>query len=448
MLQPRFASPVVHSGATARQLVGRLNRLTRNKRGRPREQRRRGGCTGAKRHMLSRAAQTCARRGAPRVAACAASSASRQRACAPRALAGAAAGLGLGWAAVLGAAPARCEAAIEDEAAAEAAAAETAVQAALAARNRAWRDALREALAHWASFLSLCLATFVATAVERVALASQVQQLVALPGQVGLDDALRHVAAIFGIKAVHLLAEAVKGLVAGRLGAALERRGRARWLAARQKAGGAEGADDAQLAAGPKLLVVDAAPRVVVEGTFGVVGAAGALRASPFQAVYFVAHEALLGQVVGAVAAALAAARDARQADDDAARAAWAAAATAGAGEPPDDAHLRATAVALGDAQLAFERAVDASQLAVLASYVVTSTCFVERRFLGADAEKYQKVMGFAGGAMQAAQEIGSCAEALGRGTDLMVKLHALEDAGAVDALAASPYFGGALGKR
>ena len=44
---------------------------------------------------------------------------------------------------------------------------------------------------------------------------------------------------------------------------------------------------------------------------------------------------------------------------------------------------------------------------------------------------------------MQAAQEIGSCAEALGRGTDLMVKLHALEDAGAVDALAASPYFGG-----
>ena len=401
--------------------------------------------------MLARAAQTCARRGAPRVAARAASSAARQRARAPRALAGAAAGLGLGWAAVPrpGAAPARCEAAIADEAAAEAAAAEAAVQAAaLAARNRAWRDALREALAHWASFLSLCLATFVATAVERVALASQVQQLVALPGQVGLDDALRHVAAIFGIKAVHLLAEAVKGLVAGRLGAALERRGRARWLAARQKAGGAEGADDAQLAAGPKLLVVDAAPRVVVEGTFGVVGAAGALRASPFQAVYFVAHEALLGQVVGAVAAALAAARDARQADDDAARAAWAAAAAAGAGEPPGDAHLRATAVALGDAQLAFERAVDASQLAVLASYVVTSTCFVERRFLGADAEKYQKVMGFAGGAMQAAQEIGSCAEALGRGTDLMVKLHALEDAGAVDALAASPYFGGALGKR
>ena len=401
--------------------------------------------------MLARAAQTCARRGAPRVAA-RASSAARQRARAPRALAGAAAGLGLGWAAVHrpGAAPARCEAAIADEAAAEAAAAEAAAAeaavqaAALAARNRAWRDALHEALAHWASFLSLCLATFVATAVERVALASQVQQLVALPGQVGLDDALRHVAAIFGIKAVHLLAEAVKGLVAGRLGAALERRGRARWLAARQTAGGAEGADDAQLAAGPKLLVVDAAPRVVVEGTFGVVGAAGALRASPFQAVYFVAHEALLGQVVGAVAAARAAARDARQADDDAARAAWAAAATAGAGEPPDDAHLRATAVALGDAQLAFERAVDASQLAVLASYVVTSTCFVERRFLGADAEEYQKVMGFAGGAMQAAQEIGSCAEALGRGTDLMVKLHALEDAGAVDALAASPYFGGA----
>ena len=395
-----------------------------------------------------RAVQTCARRGAPRAARAGRASSSAVQARAPRALAGAAAGLGLGWAAVQRSAPVRCEAAIAEEVATDVAAADAAVQAAaVAARNRAWRDALREALAHWASFLSLCVATFLSTAVERVALASQVQQLVALPGQVGLEDALRHVAAIFGIKAVHLLAEAVKGLVAGRLGAALERRGRARWLEARKGAPeAAEGADDAQLAVAAKLLVVDAAPRVVVEGTFGVVGAAAALRASPFQAVYFVAHEALLGQVVGAVAAALAGARDARQADDDAARTAWAAAAVTS--NPSDDKYLRDTAVALSDAQLALERAVDAGQLAVLASYVVTSACIVERRVLGADAEKYQQVMGFAGGAMQAAQEIGSCAEALGRGTDLMVKLHALEDAGAVDALAASPYFGGALGKR
>ena len=185
------------------------------------------------------------------------------------------------------------------------------------------------------------------------------QQLVALPGQVGLDDALRHVAAIFGIKAVHLLAEAVRGHSSpGRLGAALERRARARGaLAARQKAGDGRGRRRrAARRCARRNLVVDAAPRVVVEGTFGVVGAAGALRASPFQAVYFVAHEALLGQVVGAVAAALAAAAtQTRQADDDAARAAWAAAATAAAGEPPGDAHLRATAVALGrDAELAF----------------------------------------------------------------------------------------------
>ena len=73
--------------------------------------------------------------------------------------------------------------------------------------------------------------------------------------------------------------------------------------------------------------------------------------------------------------------------------------------------------------------------------------CFYHGWAFGAKGECVD-VPTASGGAMQAAQEIGSCAEALGRGTDLMVKLHALEDAGAVDALAASPYFGGALGKR
>ena len=92
---------------------------------------------------------------------------------------------------------------------------------------------------------------------------------------------------------------------------------------------------------------------------------------------------------------------------------------------------------------------VDGGQLAVLSSYVVTSACLIEKKVLGIDSEKYQKVMGFAGGAMQASQEMQGVAEALGRGTDLTVQLHALEDAKAArDAakpLQANSYFGTVL---
>ena len=68
-----------------------------------------------------------------------------------------------------------------------------------------------------------------------------------------------------------------------RLGAKLDARGRERFLAARPDAAPAEGepAPDAAAFAGARLLVVDAAPKVVVEGLFAVAGAVGALCSSP-----------------------------------------------------------------------------------------------------------------------------------------------------------------------
>ena len=160
-------------------------------------------------------------------------------------------------------------------------------------------------------------------------------------------------------------------------------------------------------------------------------GAAGALYASPPLATYFVGHEACLAQVVGAVAGLLMARRDSRARRENDVREAWVkAVGDDGPGATPAaDAELRVTQIEGGDAQLVLERAVDACQLAVLGSYVVTSSALIEKSVLAIDGDKYQKVMGFAGGAMQAAQEVGSCAEKLGRGTELMAMLHKLEDA-------------------
>ena len=168
------------------------------------------------------------------------------------------AGLGLGAACGLGVAcwapgalpPARCEAAAPP--APEPSPGEVQA-AALAARNRAWWDALGDALDHWASFLGLLVATLVAAAVERVALTGQVQQLMSLPGQLPLDRLLAQLGAVFGVKAVHLIAEAAKGLLGARLGGALEARGRARWLAA-SKVDAAAGDEVAELAAPEKGL--------------------------------------------------------------------------------------------------------------------------------------------------------------------------------------------------
>jgi len=164
-----------------------------------------------------------------------------------------------------------------------------------------------------------------------------------------------------------------------------------------------------------------------------VMGAAGALYASPPLAAYFVTHEACMAQLVGLVAGLLMAKRDDRARRENDVRDAWcaavAAADPAASAPPAADAELRVCQVEGGDAQLALERAVDCAQLAVLSSYVVTSSALIEKSVLAIDGEKYQKVMCFARRAMQAAQEVGSCAEKLGRGTQLMAMMHKLEDA-------------------
>jgi len=184
-----------------------------------------------------------------------------------------------------------------------------------------------------------------------------------------------------------------------------------------------------ELATASRLLVVDAASKALVELLFGVAGAAGALYASPPLALFFVGHEAFMAQLVGAVAGALAARRDGAARREESAKEAWAGEVAGGAAYPYADPELRVCHVEAGDAQLVLERAVDAGQLAVLSSYVLASGALIEKRALGIDGDKYQKVMGFAGGFMQAAQEVNGCAEKLGRGTELMALLHKLEDA-------------------
>ena len=126
------------------------------------------------------------------------------------------------------------------------------------------------------------MASLLSTAVERVALTGQVQQLMSLPGQLPLDQLLRQVAQVLGIKVVHLVAECVKGLVSARLAAKLEAKGRARWLAASRVAEKTDVTEPLldpkqglEMAAASKLLVVEAAPKALVEGVFGVRGPRG-----------------------------------------------------------------------------------------------------------------------------------------------------------------------------
>ncbi|KAH8066145.1 hypothetical protein JL722_558 [Aureococcus anophagefferens] len=280
--------------------------------------------------------------------------------------------------------------------------------AALAARNRAWWDALGDALDHWA--LGLLVATPRA-AVERVALTGQVQQLMSLRASCPSTGSSRSSAPSSASRPC-TWSRRRQG-VARRCSAALEARGRARWLAA-SKVDAAAGDEVAELAAPEKglelatasrLLVVDAAPKAFVELLFGVAGAAGALYASPPLALFFVGHEAFMAQLVGAVAGARRW-RDGAARREESAKEAWAGEVAGGAAYPYADPELR---------------------LAVLSSYVLAGRS--SKRALGIDGDKYQKVMGFAGGFMQAAQEVNGCAEKLGRGTELMALLHKLEDA-------------------
>jgi ketopantoate hydroxymethyltransferase len=74
------------------------------------------------------------------------------------------------------------------------------------------------------------------------------------------------------------------------------------------------------IGAARRVVTTEAAPRVIVEGIYGIVSAVGALSSSAPLAVYFVAHEGLISQVVGFAGAMLAQRRDGYMAQAETAR--------------------------------------------------------------------------------------------------------------------------------
>mmetsp|Transcript_8242 Transcript_8242/g.33936 ORF Transcript_8242/g.33936 Transcript_8242/m.33936 type:complete len:293 (+) Transcript_8242:729-1607(+) len=277
----------------------------------------------------------------------------------------------------------------------------------------------RAVVEHWISWAALTILTFLSTAVERTALAGQVQQLTQLPGQQGLDAVAKQVATVLSVKAVHVALDALRAATAARLGSALEREDR-----------DSAGASAEPRESGARLVVVEAAPKLVVEAAYATVGALAALYTSTPLAAFFVAHEVLAGQLVGACAGALSARRDAKAAVFQNV------AAEVAAGAPDDAAaskRLAAADVAAADAQNFLERFLDAGQLLGISSFVVACTALVDRRVV--DAADYQKVMLFATTAMQSGAEIAQALDKAQRGTEkLATSLRAADLAAAAAA--------------
>ncbi|KAJ1455716.1 hypothetical protein M885DRAFT_519434 [Pelagophyceae sp. CCMP2097] len=312
-------------------------------------------------------------------------------------------------------------------------------------RSRTWASMWREIVAHWLSFGMLTLATFVSTIVDRVALSGQVQQLMQLPGQMPLDALLAQIGLVFGIKAVQLIAEVIRAAVATRLGEKIEKKVRAKYvklmlddkraLAAAPTLTPDElkqGCRDASAAT--RVVVVEAAPKAIVEVIYGGMSALGAVVASPALATYFVAHEGLLSQLVGLAASLLVQRRDRYGAEAETARDEWERAAFQPSAFDLDASALEAKSatmagacVAFGDAHAVVDRTMDAAQLAVLSSYVVSVAALVDKNVLGADASKYQRVMGLASGAMQAAGETSQSVEKFARAAEILMPVHTLE---------------------
>lgn len=262
------------------------------------------------------------------------------------------------------------------------------------ARARVWKEAWKDVVKHWLSILGLTLATLVSTVVDRLMLAGQVQQLMQLPGQMPAETVLTQLAAIFGVKAVHLIAECLRSLLATRLGQKLEARDRHAALERDQPVD--ERVDGSRL-------MVEAGPKLVVEIVYVACGALGALATSPPLAVYFVAHEALVGQLVGLGAAALAGRRDHLAAREQELR-------------EHLDADLDAAQIATNDAQFVLEKYMDLGQLGGLASFVLTASAFVDKGFVPVD--KYQRVMLLASNTMQASAELAAAFEKFNKGVD------------------------------
>lgn len=285
-------------------------------------------------------------------------------------------------------------------------------------RSRALRAAWREALRHWFSMIVLTLATFTSTAIERLALAGQVQQLMQLPGQMPVENVALQLAMILGVKSVHLLAEALRHIIANRLGQCLEGEAREHLepkadlhsdkeaLVDRLVDG--DTASTLEAATATRLLLVEAAPKMVVEVAYAAVGAIGAVTTSPPLAIYFIAHEALVGQVVGVGAALLARRRDVK--------------AEAARQRPMDN----AAKIAANDAAVILDRYMETGQLLGLSSFVLTASAIIDKGFVS--AEKYQRIMMLASNAMQSASEIAQAADKFQRGSLLLESVHDFDD--------------------
>lgn len=296
-------------------------------------------------------------------------------------------------------------------------------QMALAAekRSRAMQSAFREALRHWFSFLVVTLTTLFSTAVERFALAGQVQQIMQLPGQMKLEDVVTQLAVVLGIKSLHLFIEAIRLGVTHRLGQSLEKAARRHVAKAGVSSKTASQADNAldrllegdeacsrEVITGTRLMVSEAAPKIIVEAIFATTGAFGALSASPAVATYFVAHEMLVGQVVGIGAALLSRRRDAKNQEV--------------ANCTDVEGNLDKAQIAANDAQAVLDRYVDTAQVLGLSAFVVAASSFISKDM--ATPESYQRVMMLASHAMQSAAEVANASEKVNRGALFIETIH------------------------
>eukprot|EP00635_Sarcinochrysidales_sp_CCMP3193_P007649 CAMPEP_0118891606 /NCGR_PEP_ID=MMETSP1166-20130328/1555_1 /TAXON_ID=1104430 /ORGANISM="Chrysoreinhardia sp, Strain CCMP3193" /LENGTH=414 /DNA_ID=CAMNT_0006830275 /DNA_START=105 /DNA_END=1350 /DNA_ORIENTATION=+ len=269
-----------------------------------------------------------------------------------------------------------------------------------------WR-ALAELMQNWLSFTGLVLMTFVSTVLERTLVAGQVQQIMQLPGQMPFEQMLTHVGTVLGLKAIHLIAEGLRTGLSARLGAKLD-------AAARH-------IDPSCGSSGTRVVVVEAAPKIVVETSYALVGACAALLTSPVLASFYVTHEVLMGQLVALGAATLGSRRDCKFQLFNEIRGLF-------SFSPETSLRLIDADVSFHDAQNCVDRFVDAGQFIVVASFAVSSAALIEKRLL--DVQTFQKVMVFASTTMNSVSEMVLAFDRLDVGTQHIARLLAIEVGG------------------
>lgn len=272
-----------------------------------------------------------------------------------------------------------------------------------AALWRAWTEIMQ----NWLSFAGLAMLTCLSTLLERAVVTGQVQQIMQLPGQMPFERMLTHVGTLLGLKAIHLFVEGLRTGLSARLGAKLD-------AAARRIDPSCDPG-----ASGTRIVVVEAAPKLLVEASCALLSTCAALLTSPLYSSFYVAHEVLMGQVLGLGVTALGSSRDLKFL-------AFKELHHSAASDSPLG--LIEADVAFHDAQNIFDRFVDAGQLLVVASFAVSSAALIDKRFL--DPQTFQKVVVFVSTAMQSSAEFAHAFDKLDKGTKNITHLLALENDG------------------